>query len=178
MHFHPSSPFLCTFLTLISLSPPPSPSTTTWGSHLYLKAWRRLVNQGIVPFQVLPWCFVDPRNCRTDKRVPDPFEKDPSWWGGRKWAEGGRDDLKVRPQLICILSFDDKRFRARRTDLLSSLSTADASPLAVERKRLIGKPTEASSLFISTTSGTKISLPPVGSERFCWNRWMPCSSLV
>ncbi|KAL7410799.1 hypothetical protein BDY24DRAFT_398505 [Mrakia frigida] len=94
LHFHSHSPYLCTFLTLISLSPPPKPASTTWGSRLYLKAFRRLIDQEIVPFQVLPWCFADPRNCRTDKRVPDPFLVNPGWWGGRRWKEGGEEELR------------------------------------------------------------------------------------
>jgi len=96
LHFHVHSPYLCTFLSLISLSPPPKPASTTWGSHLYLKAFRRLLDQEIVPFQVLPWCFADPRNCRTDKRVPDPFLTDPGWWGGKRWKDGGEKELRVR----------------------------------------------------------------------------------
>lgn len=89
----------------MALAPPPKSQSTDWGSHLYLKAYRRLVNQGIVPFQVLPWCFADPRNCREDKRVPDPFKKDPGWYAGLKWDQGGKEELKVCPFLLFLCFF-------------------------------------------------------------------------
>lgn len=54
-----------------------------------------MINQGIKPFEVLPWCFADPRVCRVDKRVPDPFEMGGGWWGGQRWEEGGEEELKV-----------------------------------------------------------------------------------
>ncbi|CED83239.1 Glycosyltransferase, DXD sugar-binding motif [Phaffia rhodozyma] len=94
LHFHRQSPFLCSLFHIMARSPPPRPKSTDWGSHLYLKAHRRLLSQGIVPFQVLPWCFADPRNCREDKRVPDPFKKDPGWYAGLMWNKGGKEKLK------------------------------------------------------------------------------------
>ena len=70
-------------------SPPPRSGTTDWGSTLYLKLWRRLIAEGIPPFKILPFCFSDARSCRLDNRLPDPFQPDPSnWGGGRSLAEG------------------------------------------------------------------------------------------
>lgn len=41
------------------------------------------------PFSVLPWCFSDPRNCRSDIRFPDPFAADPKTFSGRRWDGRG-----------------------------------------------------------------------------------------
>ncbi|KAH8925188.1 hypothetical protein BT69DRAFT_1260626 [Atractiella rhizophila] len=74
MHFRPSSPYLCTMFTLMLHSTPPRPSSTDWGSTLYLRAFRLLLSHNITPFSVLPWCAGDARNCRLDNRLPDIFE--------------------------------------------------------------------------------------------------------
>lgn len=96
MHFHRHSPYLCSMLAVLAASPLPAKGTTAWGAHLYQRTLRRLLHAGVRPFEVLPWCLTDPRNCRVDKRVPDPFASDPSWFMGKKWAAGGIDELKVR----------------------------------------------------------------------------------
>lgn len=104
MHFHRHSPYLCSLLSVLAASPLPEKGTTAWGSHLYQRTLRRLLHQGIRPFEVLPWCLTDPRNCRVDKRVPDPFAGNPKWWLGQKWSEGGEDALKVLSLLLLPLS--------------------------------------------------------------------------
>ncbi|WVQ97024.1 hypothetical protein IAU59_004134 [Kwoniella sp. CBS 9459] len=97
MHFRQHSPYLCEAFHLMASSPFPKPNTFTWGSHLYSKLHRSLLAAHIKPFEVLPWCFADPRNCRTDNRFPDPFEQDPEVFAGKKWHhEGGREDLEER----------------------------------------------------------------------------------
>ncbi|OCF31904.1 hypothetical protein I316_06505 [Kwoniella heveanensis BCC8398] len=97
MHFRRHSPYLCEAFHLMASSPFPKPNTFTWGSHLYSKLHRSLLAAHIKPFEVLPWCFADPRNCRTDNRFPDPFEHDPEFFAGKKWDhEGGREDLEER----------------------------------------------------------------------------------
>lgn len=85
MHFEKHSPYLCETFHVMKTSPLPRPDSFDWGSHLYSKVHRRLLAANITPFQVLPWCFFDPRNCRTDIRFPDPFKSDPAKWAGRAW---------------------------------------------------------------------------------------------
>ncbi|KAF8271295.1 hypothetical protein EI94DRAFT_1657690 [Lactarius quietus] len=92
MHFHQRSPYLCEAFHLMATSTSPRPSSTDWGSILYLRLWRRLVAEGIPPFKILPFCFSDGRTCRLDNRLPDPFEPDPSdghWTNGLTREEGG-----------------------------------------------------------------------------------------
>ncbi|KAK4686928.1 hypothetical protein P7C73_g3204, partial [Tremellales sp. Uapishka_1] len=96
MHFQASSPYLCEFFHLMKTEPLPQPNTFSWGSHLYSKLHRRLLAAHVKPFAVLPWCFADPRNCRSDIRFPDPFTPDPAAWGGQRWDEGGRELLEER----------------------------------------------------------------------------------
>ncbi len=98
MHFHQRSPYLCEAFHLMTTSTPPRPSSSDWGSILYLRLWRRLVAEGIPPFKILPFCFSDGHACRLDNRLPDPFEPDPSnghWTGGLTRAEGGGLDRKL-----------------------------------------------------------------------------------
>ncbi|WWC60570.1 uncharacterized protein I303_103144 [Kwoniella dejecticola CBS 10117] len=101
MHFEKKSPYLCEAFHLMSSSPFPKPNTFTWGSHLYSKLHRALIAEHIRPFGVLPWCFADPRNCRTDNRFPDPFLADPPTFAGKQWdsdspSERGREELEER----------------------------------------------------------------------------------
>ncbi|WWC68382.1 uncharacterized protein I206_102307 [Kwoniella pini CBS 10737] len=100
MHFEKHSPYLCEAFYLMSTSPFPKPNTFTWGSHLYSKLHRALLSKHIKPFGILPWCFTDPRNCRTDNRFPDPFLKDPEFFSGKKWNSeennGGKEELEER----------------------------------------------------------------------------------
>ena len=98
MHFHQRSPYLCEAFHLMATSTSPRPSSTDWGSILYLRLWRRLVAEGIPPFKILPFCFSDGRACRLDNRLPDPFEPDPSdgqWTNGLTRVEGGGLDSKL-----------------------------------------------------------------------------------
>jgi hypothetical protein len=76
MHFYPRSPYLCEMLHIMATGPPPRPKTTDWGSLLYHQLHRRLLQEGIRPFAVLPYCLTDGRSCRLDNRLPDPFDKD------------------------------------------------------------------------------------------------------
>ncbi|BEI87141.1 hypothetical protein CcaverHIS002_0704870 [Cutaneotrichosporon cavernicola] len=99
MHFRKHSPYLCEAFHIMATSPFPRPASFGWGSHLYAKLHRALIAGGVRPFAVLPWCFTDPRNCRTDIRFPDPFEADPSMWGGREWegeSPNGREILESK----------------------------------------------------------------------------------
>ena len=89
MHFRQHSPYLCEAFHIMASSPLPKPNTFTWGAHLYAKLHRRLLASHVKPFTVLPWCFADPRNCRSDIRFPDPFAPDPTIWGGRRWDGKG-----------------------------------------------------------------------------------------
>jgi hypothetical protein len=98
MHFHQHSPYLCEAFHLMATSTPPRPSSTDWGSILYLRLWRRLVAEAIPPFKILPYCFSDGRACRLDNRLPDPFEPDPNdghWTNGLTRVEGGGLDSKL-----------------------------------------------------------------------------------
>ncbi|WWC88146.1 uncharacterized protein L201_003051 [Kwoniella dendrophila CBS 6074] len=97
MHFEKHSPYLCEAFHIMATSPFPEPNTFTWGSHLYSKLHRALLSSHLKPFSVLPWCFADPRNCRTDNRFPDPFSSDPDTFAGKKWQEeSGREELEER----------------------------------------------------------------------------------
>jgi len=98
MHFHQHSPYLCEAFHLMTTSTLPRPSSSDWGSILYLRLWRRLVAEGIPPFKILPFCFSDGHACRLDNRLPDPFKPDPSnghWTGGLTRAEDGGLDHKL-----------------------------------------------------------------------------------
>ena len=98
MHFHKHSPYLCEAFHIIETSDPPRPSSTDWGSLLYLKLWRRLVAAGLPPFKILPFCFTDGRSCRLDNRLPDPFVADPKgegWTGGLSRKAGGGLDERL-----------------------------------------------------------------------------------
>lgn len=92
MRFRKHSPYLCEAFHVMATSAPPRSGSTDWGSLLYLKLWRRLVNEGIPPFKILPFCFSDGRSCRLDNRLPDPFTPDNSagkWTTGLGLEEGG-----------------------------------------------------------------------------------------
>lgn len=75
MHFRARSPYLCEMLHIMAHGPTPRPKSTDWGSVLYHQLHRRLLQAGIRPFAILPYCFTDPRSCRYDNRLPDPFLK-------------------------------------------------------------------------------------------------------
>lgn len=96
MHFLQHSPYLCEAFELMARSPPPRRGTTEWGSLLYHKLWRALVNGGIQPFKILPFCFTDGRSCRLDTRLPDPFVADGTGsnavWGAAGAGEDGAVD--------------------------------------------------------------------------------------
>lgn len=96
MHFRRHSPYLCEAFHIMSSLPPPRPNSLNWGAHLYHHLHRRLLHGGQTPFAILPWCFTDPQNCRRDIAIPSPFAPDPTTWRGRKWEEGGREELEER----------------------------------------------------------------------------------
>ncbi|KAG2134811.1 glycosyltransferase family 32 protein [Suillus clintonianus] len=97
MHFRKHSPYLCEAFHLMAHSTPPRSPSTDWGSVLYHRLWRRLLNESIPPFKILPFCFSDPLVCRLDNRAPEPFEPDRvdgKWTGrsGEGLEEGGALD--------------------------------------------------------------------------------------
>lgn len=102
MHFRRHSSYLCEAFHIMASSPLPRPNSFTWGSHLYSRLHRRLLAARVTPFVVLPWCFADPRNCDHEVAFPDPFEADPSAWGGRAWdgkgeiGKSGKEMLEER----------------------------------------------------------------------------------
>ncbi|OCF75258.1 hypothetical protein I204_04111 [Kwoniella mangroviensis CBS 8886] len=117
MHFERHSPYLCEAFHLMASSPFPKPNTFTWGSHLYSKLHRALLAAHIRPFGVLPWCFADPRNCRTDNRFPDPFLPDPPIFAGKKWhSEGGREELEERVGQVWSLHLHNQWTKSFPTD--------------------------------------------------------------
>jgi hypothetical protein len=77
MHFRKASPYLCEMLYAMTIEPPPRTASMDWGSLLYYKVYRRLLASGRKPFGILPWCLMDPRNCKLNNRLPDPFQADP-----------------------------------------------------------------------------------------------------
>jgi hypothetical protein len=104
MHFRQNSPYLCEAFHIMSTSPPPQPASMDWGSHLYLKLWRRVTHAQIQPFSVLPFCFTDGRSCRLDNRLPDPFipdRSDKKWTMGLGVEEGGGLD-RVLGQIFSV----------------------------------------------------------------------------
>lgn len=95
MHFHKHSPHLCEMLFAMANDPiSPRPKSTDWGSLLYHKVHRRLLNAGLQPFSVLPFCLMDPRSCRLDNRLPDPFEKDDKFIKSEDGEQGLRYKLE------------------------------------------------------------------------------------
>lgn len=96
MHFRKHSPYLCEAFHIMGTEPFPEPNSFTWGAHLYAKLHQRLLAAHVQPFAVLPWCFADPRNCRTDIRFPDPFLPDPPTWAGQRWNERDGDKKSGR----------------------------------------------------------------------------------
>ena len=99
LRFRKHSPYLCEAFHIMATSTPPRPSSTDWGSTLYLKLWRRLIASSIPPFKILPFCFNDGRSCRLDNRLPDPFEPDRDdgiWTEGLTVAEGGGLDQTLQ----------------------------------------------------------------------------------
>lgn len=155
MHFERHSPYLCSLLAVMAASPLPKKGTTAWGAHLYQRTLRRLLHAGVRPFEVLPWCLTDPRNCRVDKRVPDPFKADPSWFMGKRWVAGGREALKVRTEAALL---------TRGWVLISAL--------APPRRRTCSTlaPKRVSSHCTSTISGRRSFRSAAGSRRSSLNR--------
>lgn len=91
MHFFKESPYLCEMLYAMANDPPPRQGTTDWGSLLYHKVWRRLLDNSIKPFKILPYCFTDGFSCKLDNRLPDPFG--PKDWS---WGIGKMESLEVK----------------------------------------------------------------------------------
>jgi len=92
MRFRKHSPYLCEAFHLMASSPPPREASTDWGATLYFKLFRRLIQSGVPPFGVLPFCFSDGRSCRLDNRLPDPFTEDDKsglWTSGLTLKNGG-----------------------------------------------------------------------------------------
>ena len=92
MHFYKHSPYLCEMLYMMATGPAPRQGTTDWGSLLYHQLFRRLLQAGVKPFTVLPYCLTDGRSCRLDNRLPDPFEKDDGWIS----SVSGGEELKSK----------------------------------------------------------------------------------
>jgi hypothetical protein len=97
LSFYKHSPYLCEMLhAMASSKTPPRASSTDWGSLLYHQVHRRLLQAGKKPFAVLPYCLTDPRSCRLDNRLPDPFEKDDGWIKSKE----GETELKYKLESI------------------------------------------------------------------------------
>lgn len=97
LNFYKHSPYLCEMLyAMASSKTPPRSSSTDWGSLLYHQVHRRLLQAGHKPFSVLPYCLTDPRSCRLDNRLPDPFEKDNTWIK----SQAGEGELKYKLESI------------------------------------------------------------------------------
>lgn len=96
MHFRKHSPYLCEAFHIMVNTPDPRPNSITWGSKLYQLLHRNLVAGHVKPFTVLPWCFVDPRNCKPSNSFPDPFLPDPTHWEGLPWKKGGERQFQQR----------------------------------------------------------------------------------
>ncbi|RHZ80347.1 hypothetical protein Glove_137g157 [Diversispora epigaea] len=75
MRFRKNSPYLCEFLSEISNGPIPRKDSTDWGSTLYFKIFRRLIQNGIETFKIIPWCYTDPSLCNPDNSMPSAFKE-------------------------------------------------------------------------------------------------------
>ncbi|ORY96254.1 hypothetical protein BCR43DRAFT_491368 [Syncephalastrum racemosum] len=75
MHFNKESPYLCEMLSEMANGPLPRPGTIDWGGYMYYRIYRRLLNNGIKPWAVLPWCFMDSMVCAPSNSMPNAFEE-------------------------------------------------------------------------------------------------------
>ncbi|CAG8559981.1 9233_t:CDS:2, partial [Diversispora eburnea] len=73
MRFRKKSPYICEFLSEMNNGPAPEKDSTDWGSKLYLKIFRRLIQSGIETFLIIPWCYTDPFLCKPDNSMPNAF---------------------------------------------------------------------------------------------------------
>ncbi|KZT60967.1 hypothetical protein CALCODRAFT_522861 [Calocera cornea HHB12733] len=103
LHFQQHSPYLCEAFHIMATGEPPQPNSIDWGSRLYHKLWRRLLAEGIAPFKILPWCFIDGANCGYDNSLPDPFKPDARTWGeGRTFEQGGELDEILSDKVFSV----------------------------------------------------------------------------
>ncbi|CAO3618216.1 unnamed protein product [Cunninghamella echinulata] len=75
MRFRKQSPYLCEMLTEMAKGFLPHDNTMEWGNYLYYRIYRRLLQNGVRPFSILPWCFVDSLACAPSIPKTD-FSKD------------------------------------------------------------------------------------------------------
>ncbi|CAH1758333.1 12037_t:CDS:1 [Entrophospora sp. SA101] len=75
MRFRKNSPYVCEMLSEIHNGPQPGKNSFNWGSYLYLKIYRRLIQNGKQPFKIIPWCFTDSHVCRPSNSMPSAFEE-------------------------------------------------------------------------------------------------------
>ncbi|RIB16436.1 Glycosyltransferase Family 32 protein [Gigaspora rosea] len=75
MRFRKNSPYLCELLFEIANGPVPTKSSIEWGGKLYYKIFRRLIQNGKKPFNMIPWCFVDPQLCHPYNSMPSAFDE-------------------------------------------------------------------------------------------------------
>ena len=87
MHFFKQSPYLCEMLADIAENPIPRKKTVSWGSFLYLKTRRKLLQHRIPPFEVLPWCLTDPTVCSPENSMPDILAVGLPQGASREWQE-------------------------------------------------------------------------------------------
>jgi len=103
LHFQQHSPYLCEAFHIMATGAAPQPNSIDWGSRLYQKLWRRVLAEGIEPFKILPWCFIDGPNCGYDNSLPDPLTKDSRHWGeGRGFEQGGDLDEIVNHKVFSV----------------------------------------------------------------------------
>ncbi|CAG8447647.1 17017_t:CDS:1 [Gigaspora rosea] len=75
MRFKKNSPYVCELLSEMANGPAPRKDSTDWGSTLYYKIFRRLVQNERKPFKAVPWCFTDPSVCRPSNSMPSAFDE-------------------------------------------------------------------------------------------------------
>lgn len=73
MRFRQNSPYLCEFLAEMSNGPLPKKDSYDWGAIIYYKTYRRLIQNKVQPFKVIPWCFTDPQFCHPYNSMPNAF---------------------------------------------------------------------------------------------------------
>ncbi|RUP43695.1 hypothetical protein BC936DRAFT_136845 [Jimgerdemannia flammicorona] len=75
MRFRKDSPYVCEMLTEMATGPLPRKKTIDWGGYMYYRVYRRLLANGRMPFDIVPWCFSDPVSCHPYNSMPKLAEE-------------------------------------------------------------------------------------------------------